>query len=233
MKKIVFMILTLMSITCCNFVNAESIYYTNNNGVNFTEKQYRYIEKMFDKEYIDIISQEEFDNFKDTGFNAEKIEKVESYFNNDIRSSITTTAKTLSITKDGTIINIKLKWLKNPNVKSLDLIGFRMIGGNLLAIPITFVNSKMVQQSNYKQDGNNFGQIVNISSISNGGYITQQIMYSGSGKIYGSYQHAVKRTTYKIANSYNFKPSGYGDVFEFYGTALKVYDCMQGININF
>lgn len=233
MKKFLIVLFVAIIAIYCQSVKAETIYYTNSKGVNFTEEQYNYIGKMFDEGYQEIISQDEFDIFKSTKFNIDNIQKTEILINDITRSSVTTTAKSLSLSKDGNIVSINLKWLKNPNVKSLDLIGFRLVDGNIRNIIGTYINSTNVSNQNNKLTAENYGQIVNISTISNGGYITLEFIVSGNGIVYGSYQHATKRTSYKVANSYNFASTGYGNVFGFYGDALQIYDKMSGVTMNF
>lgn len=68
MKKIFLksmLIVTVGFALSLNVVNAESIYYTNNNGVQMTQSQYEKMYNMFSERKTANLTQEEFDKYKD------------------------------------------------------------------------------------------------------------------------------------------------------------------------
>ena len=62
--------------------------------------------------------------------------------------------------------------------------------------------------------------------------ISMSFKVSKGGTVFGSYQHAMQNTTLPVSQDYNFSIVGYGNVFDYYGNAIGVYDGMNGVDIN-
>lgn len=60
MKKIYLLFATLGMIACPMFANAEEVYYTNDNGIEMTEEQYKHLEEAFDPAIIRVMTKEQF-----------------------------------------------------------------------------------------------------------------------------------------------------------------------------
>ena len=57
-------------------------------------------------------------------------------------------------------------------------------------------------------------------------------MVSGSGTIYGSYQHASTTATLEESKKYTISHLGYGKVIKFNDNVKKKYDAMTGVDLN-
>ena len=88
-RKIVatLLIFTVVFFSKNSFVNAEEVYFTNENGVSMTEKEYNFFSEMYNKNYPKVVTQDIYDMFKDG-----------NYFNGKIKSN-TYTEETKSNTR--------------------------------------------------------------------------------------------------------------------------------------
>lgn len=232
-KYLIFMI--LFSVGILN-VNASTVYYTNDNNVNFTERQYDFFTEMYFDGYQEYMTQEDFDYFELEMMNPDL---VESEYISDIitrATSVNDGTKTLKISKSSTneISNVSIvtTWNTNPNVKSYDVIGARLSSVSLKDTPTTkLINSKGTSNYSVSVSSNNgFGTSVPLSG--NNMKVTQTFKVSNGGTVYASYQHA--KTAISLANSkrYTISANGYGGVFAFTGLAISTYDKMNGVSIS-
>ncbi len=242
MKKIK-MLLAITTISLFAHINVfalDDVYYRNNNGVDFTEKEYNYFYDVYGISYIDNMTQEDFNWYSDFDINNSNIE-TETYY--DIPISIMSTthktaSKKITITKSCSsvkcTINISLKWLTNPTIRSYDVIGVRFNGTSLQnSIIDTKVRSSAGTSSfnNLNSFISGFGVSVKLPESATNIIIDQKFYTTTSGKIYASYQHATSNVTLATSKLYTISSSGYGGVFNFYSTALNKYDKMGGVNI--
>lgn len=235
MKRILFFVIVF----CMGILNVEAsncIYYTNNNNVEFTEKQYEFFSKMYFEGYQKYMTQEDFDIFSLDEMNPSLVETVYLKEQTISRSSfIDDSNKTLKISKTSisneSSISILATWKNNPSVKSYDIIGARFEGTHNTSTPITkLINSDSSANFPIDYKNNGFGSSVKLagSNIK----ITQTFKVANGGTVYASYQHAKSSISLANSRNYSISSSGYGKVFAFSGTAVNVYDRMSGVYIN-
>lgn len=234
MKKLLF----VLSLFCIGMLNikAESIYYTNSNGVTFTESQYKYFSKIYWEGYQEYMNQEDFDYY-DINMMDENLVVVKYDYSKEGRATSTgDSSKTLKIASAaGTnydTISVTLTWSTNPTVKSYDVIGARLENTSLLNTPTTRLYNNLGNTSFDISVSSNNGFGASILLSGSNLKINQSFRVSKGGTVYASYQHA--ESTISLANSkkYTISSSGYGKVFKFTGTAASVYDGMSGVSIS-
>lgn len=235
MKKIL-LLLIISFIGVLNVNASNNIYYTNENGVEFTKEQYDFFSSIYYDGYQNIMTEEDFNYFDTYYMNSDLVES--KYSRNNIISRATSTSdvnKTLKISKVSmasyTIITITLTWNNTPMVKSYDVIGARFSGATYNSgLSTKLINSSSTTTINNNQTfTNGLGCSVPLSGSSI--KVTQTFKVTGSGTVYASYQHA--KSSINLANSkkYTISSSGYGSVFKFTGTATSIYDQMNGVSI--
>ena len=52
------LIFTVVFFSKNSFVNAEEVYFTNENGVSMTEKEYNFFSEMYNKNYPKVVTQD-------------------------------------------------------------------------------------------------------------------------------------------------------------------------------
>ena len=189
--------------------------------------------------YQEIMTQEEYEEFNQSGILHGEFESKE-IIDNDIittRGAIHTTgSKSLKIAKSCTTnckISVVLTWLKNPTIRSYDVMGAYLNGVSLKDAPITrVVSSNTTRYSDIvKKAYNGFGTSILLPGGSNV-ILNQDYTVSKGGTVYASYQHATENTNLATSQSYNFSLTGYGRVFAFYNSARNIYDAMNGVDIS-
>ena len=71
MKQVKLMLIVILSImlidiTTVNATNNNLLYYTNENGVTFSLEEYEFLSKMYWNGYQDIMTQADYEEFKDS-----------------------------------------------------------------------------------------------------------------------------------------------------------------------
>lgn len=242
-KIIIFSIFAFMSLFIFTNVFAlNDTYYRNNNSVEFTEKEYNYFYEIYGIEYIDNMTQEEYNWYSDLNINNNELE-MSTYYDVPVsvmdNTSHATASKKITLTKSCSTakctIMTNVKWLVNPVIRSYDVIGVRFDGVSLSESTIsTQVKSSAGTSSfdNLKLYTNGFGVSVKLPSDATNIIIDQKFYTTTSGRIYASYQHVTSNVTLATSKLYTISSSGYGGVFNFYGAALDKYDGMGGVNIS-
>lgn len=246
MKKMAFglllLIISIIGITK-NVYASENVFYTTPNGIELTEEEYKFLTTFFWKEYPDIMTEEQYQDFvsRDLLTKQLKIKKVEipdSPFGTPTRSpSHSDPAKTLqigSICSTTCYTSLVATWTASPFTRSYDVIGAYFSGNALSSHQATYVYSDAtgaISYSNLKTATNGIGNSVKLPSV--GENIIVNILFNATpnGTIFGSYQHAMQDVTLPVSQEYNFSLGGYGNVFDFYGNAAGKYDHMAGVDI--
>ena len=228
-------------------VYAEEIYYTNSKGVSFTKEQYDFYTYLTHDGYQEQVTQEMLDEIAGQDLdsldvkvvrlcpNEQKSQLRSTYNTQDDRLKVETSAKSLSMAKYCTPyycrVLSELEWLGEPNSKSYDLMGAYLDGPTRLAVPTTSVvtTSGSKPEETIKYDTNGFGAVIKLPNESDPPLISQSFMYSGTGVIFVSYQHAMSSISLADAQLFNIGLIGYGSVFDFYGVAADIYDQMPGV----
>lgn len=229
MKKSMFLLLTFMVLfTMTVNVNAQNIY-TNNYGIELNENEIKSIEKLYGKEYVNKITQEEYDTYKDFISSPTKIQsKSVNLF------SPLSNVKTLTINKsqngDQTLIVIIAHWHQSSNILSYDVIGARLDRVTLISTPYTAVSNKNVfEVKSTRTLSNGLGSVVKLNGDTSQEKITQTFLVQGHGVVFASYQHAMRNINLADAEDFNISITGLGSVFNFRNNSL--FDNMNGVNI--
>lgn len=238
--------LFILTLTFLVAFKVQAAYYTNNNGIELTEKEYNVILKMYNKNYVENMTQDDYDFLKDLDINNSKNLTTSVSFDvptydsfNPMGNFHETSSKRLTLTTSCnsnfcTIITT-LTWLKKPTVRSYDLIGTRLkntefYNDNYLT-RVVESNSKVTYCNNYKLFSNGLGCSLKLPENDQDSLVIDQRIYvKPQGSIYASYQHASKNITYTTSRQYILDVAGYGAVFLFFGDAVGVYDQMSGVN---
>lgn len=233
-------VLVFLSVLCFGLLNvhaADDIYFINDNNVEFTELQYDYFSKVYFEGYQKYMTQDEFDSIDVDLMNPDLVEVVyDDSLTLTRATSITKQGRTLKITKttagNYSSISITCTWTSTPSVKSYDVIGARLDGITLSNTPVTrlYNDDGYTSYSISVKSTLGFGASVLLSGSNI--RVTQTFLVSGSGTVYGSYQHAQKKISLDNSKKYTISSSGYGSVFSFTGTASSVYDGVGGVNIS-
>ena len=131
-------------------------------------------------------------------------------------------------------ISLVNTWLIDPSVTSWDVIGAYLDGVELKAHSHTYVSTTNYTYyfENLQTESDGLGNSVKLPDTGSDMIINMDFTVSRGGTVYGSYQHATEDTTLANSKLYNIDFSGYGNVFDFYGTALDLYDEMPGVDID-
>lgn len=232
-------LLTLSLFLCMGVVNAES-YYTNNNGVSLTEKEYNYVIDFYGEDYPSQMTEEDYNWIQKMDVNNREY-KIEKYYDKDTTTRSTyhqTSSKYLAISKacsSTCSVTIKLEWLKNPNVRSYDVIGARFVNTSLISGTVSTAISSSAgtsTYSNYQYFSNGFGNSVKLPSGATNIMLQQNFYVQNSGTVYGSYQHATGYISLAQSKKYSINYNGAGTVFLFDSSVNDYFDQMGGVYIS-
>lgn len=241
MKKIFITIIFVLSFACLD-VNAQT-FYTNANGVEFSEKEYSFISDFYFEGYQDYMTSYDYREFINSNIiNGNiSIQEKKDYDYNTLMpyasSSHETASKILKLSSscsNDCTINVTLTWKKVPSTKSYDVIGAYFENTSLKQLS----SSKMYYGKNISSPienttkNNGFSSTFKIPNTNDAISIMQTYKVSKSGRLYVSYQHAKNSVSLAESRKYEFSTSGYGNVFKFDSSVMSKYDAMQGLNID-
>ena len=242
MKKIIGMVLlfVLGFVYMFESVSAET-YFKNKNGIEFTEKEYQFLVELYDQVYVNNMTSEKYEKLSVLNLNENELQ-VSSVEDGPLSraTSISSPSKRISIgsscsSVDCTII-ISATWLQVPNARSYDNIGARFTGtvtrvGDIETEIDTELGINICSQ--YKETSKGIGCTFKLNNSADEFYITQMFFVTGSGYVYGSYQHAMTTITLSQAMSYSFSSSGIGSVFLYSNESIREkYDAMSGVYLS-
>ena len=230
MKKVLFvMFICLFSFS---FVKAET-YYTNKSGVEFSKQEYDFITNMYYEGYQENMTLESLERIRDLNLVNMPIEKVSTPEVMPLISSYEK-GRTLSMVKSCSsqcLVALTATWNGTPTVKSYDVIGFLLDGTT-----VKLYDAVEVKGTNYskvygvpQKFSNGFGFSVLIPNTTNI-KILSSFYAEPKGRVYGSYQHAMKNISEANSKLYTIDLLGAGSVFDFYGAAKDVYDEATGLD---
>ncbi len=233
-KKIIFLaILLIFPIVSY----AKSAFYTNKNGISLTEEEYNYLTQRFSERFISIMSQDDYNNLIDESLMDKEVKKSFSVM--PLASDYYETgSKRLTISSvcnsSYCSISVELKWLRDPTVRSYDVIGAYLLNTKLLTDPTTVLVSSTEDygSENILKQTNGFGVSIKLPEKATDIYIYQYYNVSLGGSIYQSYQHAARSASLSDSKKYTISRSGYGKVFLFDNSVREKYDAMGGVYIN-
>ncbi len=216
-------------------------YYTNNNGITVTEKEYNIINEYYGNGYFDNMSLEDYEWLRDLDINnSENTIEVKTIYESPVRplgAIHETASKRIAIIKSCSTyctIVTTATWLVVPKVRSYDVIGARFMNTNLANDSITTrvrSSSSTTHFDEVKRYSTGFGVSVKLPTNENGIIVDQKFYVNSGGIVFASYQHAAKNISLATSKLYTLGASGYGNVFIFYGDATDVFDQMNGVSI--
>ena len=242
--------LLLVAIVIMGFsinVYADEAYYTTANGIELSREEYEFLSTFYGTPYVDIMTRDQYNEFVEEDLiNSDVTYKTVTTPNtvlinpgNNINSTSTSTqAKTLQIgaaclpTK--CIMSLVNTWHVDPATTSWDVIGAWFDDVSLISHSHTYVSSSNTTAyfTNIKTESDGIGNSVYLPEDGTDLIINMAFTVTRGGTVYGSYQHAIEDTTLANSQLYHLDFSGYGNVFDFYSTAIDVYDQMNGVDID-
>lgn len=250
-KKLLFVVIMLITLIGKNVYAEDEVYYTNRNGVSFTREQYDFYTGLMHEGYQEVVTQSMIDDITGVDLDTLDVNIVRlcpNEWNTGISMGninhpqddtyyIETSAKGLYMgtycTASHCTATAMVEWFGEPNQKSYDLFGAFLDGPTLLGTPMVMVSSEVYSGSEetikYETDG--FGAVMKVPNGQEV-YFDMSFMYTGTGAIFISYQHAMSSISLADSQSFHIDFSGYGNVFDFYGNAIGVYDHMPGVHMS-
>lgn len=242
--KFLVLIICIMTLFGFKNVNAKEVYYTNEKGFSFTQEEYNFFENVYGKKFVKkYLDQDVYNQFLDVDFSTVQVNTKQVSTNGSRQNPVRdnpyyyTPAKSIRISSVSTPVMNRIvqtvEWFGEPTVKSYDDLGAYLEGPTRIGTPNTLIYSSLSDSpaEAIKYDTDGFGAVVKVP---NGDDVmaTQIFYYTGTGTIYGSYQHAASESSLSIAQMFDIDTSGFGGVFDFYGDAYYIYDAMLGVDID-
>lgn len=235
----VFAVIICLIFTYSINASTKNCYYLNDNGVCFQEDEFYFLSNMYWNGIQKVFTQSDYDKIIKRHKHAGEV--ISSYDNNfEVKSSSYSDGKkniklSKSCSSNYCIVSTTVDWSINPTVRSYDVIGAYLENVSLYDVLSTIIvvnNSTQNNFNNVKYDNNGFGVSV-LLPFGNGSIKISQTYKTGKGgTIYSSYQHANKNISQIDSYSYSISKLGYGNVFNFFGSSINVYDKMNGVSIN-
>lgn len=236
MKRILIGIISLLILSSLN-ANAEA-YYTNENGLPFTEYQYEVM--------VDRIGLEDVQNMPYRVYNSMRISDINENNYTEVSYEEPTTSrgtyyetscKKINISKtcdsSGCTVVFTNDWKCIPKVKSYDVSGIRLSSTNFLnsANDAFYVSDGVTKDpAGSRGASNGVGFAFKVPSSGDIGYSAVVADVAKTGIVYGSYQHGVKSMNLNRALNFTFTSTGQGGVFE-WGSYDSYFDQMGGVYI--
>ena len=219
----------------------ENDYYTNHNGVEIEQKLYYELCNIYSVGYVEFLTNEEFVNLTENDLSSVVKEEYSDGNLNNLYlpngSYYSTGSKSVSLIKNGNYITLLGSWKVVPNTKSYDVIAVRLSGVSLngsYTFKQSYVyggNYNIVYNGNNQTFSNGFGSSALLQNGSNQEY-SLTFKVSGSGTVYGSYQHAVSSVSLNQSKNYTISSAGLGGVVNFASSVSGYYDGMTGVNLS-
>lgn len=236
MKKILIGIISLLILSSLN-ANAEA-YYTNENGLPFTEYQYEVMVNRIGLYNVENMEYQEFNYLKISDIEEDNYEYVILDEETNSRGTYyETSCKRISIGKACDSVDCTVTFTNNwkciPKVKSYDVSGIRLSNTNFTTTnEIGYFKSDGVTTSASGSRGasNGVGFAFKVPSSGDIGYSAVVADVAKTGTVYGSYQHGVKNMNLNRALEFTFSSVGLGGVLNF-GSYDNYFDQMGGVYI--
>ena len=249
MKKNILKVMIIALVLFSTSVKADA-YYTNENGLEFTEFQYNTLVDILNEKSVRTLTQEEYDHFNvenmiegEYEYNTQEFETYETPFTAGVMplaSYHETTSKKITLSKACTssycLMSVILIWKKVPSVTSYDVIGVRLANttfyDSLNDFTAKFGSTTTSSYAGYKKTSEGLGDSVSIKSNVEYVSLNVRVKPTSNGAVYASYQHAVKTVTLAQSLNFTFSGTGYGSVFVWPSSYGSIYDKMGGASLN-
>ena len=227
-------------------LNNKNLYHENRNGLKITEKEYNIISKLYGEDYFESMTEEDYEWLSDLNINSNNDIEIISVYNREsdnfimpLGSTFETPSNKLTLIKSCTTSRCTIvttnQWLQKPVVKSYDVIGARFQGTSLDSDSITTrvkYGTTIESFNDMKKYATGFGVSVKVPDTDKSIIVEQKFYVKNQGTIFASYQHAIKNISLETSKLYRIDVSGYGNVFQFYGSATNAFSQMNGVSTN-
>lgn len=241
MRKAVLCFVSIILIFYGNAVYAEEAYYTNLNGIEFNEYQYNTLVAMLNEHIVQTMTYEEYQNF-----NVDNIIEGEYFYeviedgsssNANSRAYHETTCKRIVLgatcSSSECTISLSTTWKCIPGIKSYDVTGVRLANTTFSDDDFLFTyradSTVKTSYAGKKGASNGVGYAIKIPSSGDIDYTALYFDVKPQGRVYGTYQHAVKNITLTKALDFTFNSSGYGGVFAWPSSYGQIFDQTSGV----
>lgn len=244
MKRYIKFLLFVFVFSICSVSAKSEMNYVNSNGVKLSEKEFKFVKEFYDDYFFETMTIEDLNWISDLNIDVNNVEILnleDEVIDGEhlYSTSHSTSSKKLSIAKSCsttcTIIT-NLMWLKNPIIKSYDVIGARFENTNFVnnSEVITKLTSSKgtIYSTNNKEMKNGFGTSIKLPNGATNIIIQQKFYITSGGIVFASYQHSQSIISLDTSLTFSISSSGSGGVFNFYGSASGKFDNMGGVSIN-
>ncbi len=244
MKKVILgLVLTCLLFACSN-VFAEEIYYINNNGLQFTEFQYKIMTQMIYEENVANLTTDQYKLYmvdKMTPDNTKIAIEEDKASDSDVNPNATyyeTNGKRVAIASVCQTTYCRVitanTWKILPKVRSYDVVGIRLANTNFTNA--NFAASLSTDDNTYghkssKGFDNGMGVSFKLPSNETINTIALTVNVEPKGRVYGTYQHAVKSISSDKAMNFEISAGGYGSVLLYPSSYDGYFDQMAGVYI--
>jgi len=208
--------------------------YINSNGVEMDIYYYDKLCDVYSEYFVETLDKELYEELI-IYIDDVIVEQSDNYFELGLLSTThTTNYKSIKFVKNGNFLTLMLDWFKNPVIHSYDVIGMRLDGDLTYNTNFSFYQ-KYDDGISYDYYDNLFDNGFGCSFLLKDGSsneIAITFKVTGSGIVYGSYQHAKSTTYLVVSKNYTLSSSGFGGVFNFGSNAKSIYDGMGGVSIS-
>lgn len=242
-KGLLLLVASIVSFASINSVAAletTSDTITNQSGVVIPVDKYNALKSIYSDNFINFMSQEEYDIIKDKDLSKVVIKETTDAKNGSLISTQaqehTTASKSLRIVNNSGFVTMTLTWYKVPTIKKWDVMAFRK-NSSVSMGSYYFLKQYYQSGSDLKISSDKYGQnfdngVGATFKVQNGSNHEMELSmeFSGSGRVYGSYQHASNsKATLADAMDYTLSGSGYGGVILFNEAIESKFDGMGGV----
>lgn len=242
-KGLLLLVASIVSFASINSVAAletTSDTITNQSGVVIPVDKYNALKTIYSDNFMNYMTQDQYDLIKDKDLSKVVITETTDAKNDSLISTQaqehTTASKSLRIVNNSGYVTMTLTWSKVPTIKKWDVMAFRKnssvsMGSYYIFRQYYIANNKL--QLSTEKYGQNFDNGVGATFKVQSGTAHEMELsmdFSGSGRVYGSYQHASNsRATLADAMDYTLSGSGYGGVILFNEAIESKFDGMGGV----
>lgn len=211
--------------------------YKNSNDVVIDGSKYDRLCEIYSKNFVEYLTQDEYDNIKDKDLNNVIIEETKDY---DLArgSSYSTSYKGIRLINNSGYVTLMLTWTKIPSIRSYDVLAIRISSGVSISGTPYFrqiytdgSTSKVSTIGTKKSFSNGYGASY-LLALGTDLQSCLSFNITGSGTVYGAYQHAVENVTLANSTNYTISAAGLGGVIKFASSVEGYYDRMTGVNIS-
>ena len=243
-KGLLLLVASLVSFASINSVAAletTSDTITNQSGVVIPVDKYNALKSIYSDNFMNYMTQEQYDIIKDKDLSKVVITETTDAKDGSLISTQaqehTTASKSLRIVNNSGYVTMTLTWYKVPTIKKWDVMAFRkntsVSMGSYYIFRQYYVNTSNEFKLSTEKYGQNFDNGVGATfKVQDGSSHEMELSadFTGSGRIYGSYQHASSsKATLADAMDYTLSGSGFGGVILFNSKIEGKFDAMGGV----